>query len=143
MSGKCICKPGIKGDKCDLCPDGSQIEPHGCEGCKCRRCNKCKYLLAMIKKKIRELCTYYYLFFLQYDFQLDFAFKDAEMRPASLVKSANQKHPSMEYLTLPVLVKAFVTQTTTYLLQFAAIMEKLTSRNVIYSNILASRKNTF
>ena len=49
MSGKCICKPGIKGDKCDLCPDGSQIEPHGCEGCKCRRRNNCKYLLFMIK----------------------------------------------------------------------------------------------
>ena len=34
MSGKCICKPGIKGDKCDICPDGTQIKPHGCEGCK-------------------------------------------------------------------------------------------------------------
>ena len=83
------------------------------------------------------------MFFLQYDFQLDFAFKDAETRPASLEKSANQKHPSMEYLTLHVLVKVFVTQTTTCPLLFVAIMEKLTSRNVIYLNILANRKSTF
>ena len=31
MSGKCICKPGIKGDKCDRCPDGTQIKPKGCD----------------------------------------------------------------------------------------------------------------
>ena len=31
MSGKCICKPGIIGDKCDRCPDGTQIQPKGCD----------------------------------------------------------------------------------------------------------------
>ena len=34
MSGRCICKPGISGDKCDTCPDGSAVTPQGCEGCK-------------------------------------------------------------------------------------------------------------
>ena len=34
MSGKCICKPGIKGDKCDICPDETQIQANGCDGCK-------------------------------------------------------------------------------------------------------------
>ena len=34
MSGKCICKPGISGDKCDTCPDGTPVTPKGCNGCK-------------------------------------------------------------------------------------------------------------
>ena len=34
MSGKCICKPGISGDKCDTCPDGTSVTLKGCEGCK-------------------------------------------------------------------------------------------------------------
>ena len=34
MSGKCICKPGISGDKCDTCPDGTSVKLKGCEGCK-------------------------------------------------------------------------------------------------------------
>ena len=34
MSGKCICKPGIIGDKCDICPDGTPVTPKGCNGCK-------------------------------------------------------------------------------------------------------------
>ena len=34
MSGKCICKPGIVGDKCDICPDGTPVTPKGCNGCK-------------------------------------------------------------------------------------------------------------
>ena len=32
MSGRCICKPGISGDKCDTCPNGSAVTPKGCEG---------------------------------------------------------------------------------------------------------------
>ena len=34
MSGKCICKPGISGDRCNICPDGSPVTPKGCNGCK-------------------------------------------------------------------------------------------------------------
>ena len=34
MSGKCICKPGIVGDKCDICPDGTPVTSKGCTGCK-------------------------------------------------------------------------------------------------------------
>ena len=31
-SGKCICKPGIQGAKCDICPDGTTIREMGCDG---------------------------------------------------------------------------------------------------------------
>ena len=34
MSGKCICKPGIIGEKCDICPDGTPVTSKGCTGCK-------------------------------------------------------------------------------------------------------------
>ena len=34
MSGRCVCKPGIIGDKCDTCPDGTGVTSKGCEGCK-------------------------------------------------------------------------------------------------------------
>ena len=36
MSGKCICKPGISGERCNICPDGSPVTPKGCNGCKIR-----------------------------------------------------------------------------------------------------------
>lgn len=32
MSGRCVCKPGIRGAKCDICPDGQQVTPTGCTG---------------------------------------------------------------------------------------------------------------
>ncbi|KPP76783.1 hypothetical protein Z043_103846 [Scleropages formosus] len=31
MSGLCSCKTGVKGMKCDVCPDGSQMGTNGCE----------------------------------------------------------------------------------------------------------------
>ena len=34
MSGRCVCKPGVLGTKCDTCPDGSTISYNGCKGCK-------------------------------------------------------------------------------------------------------------
>uniref|UniRef100_A0A8C9RLP8 Agrin n=1 Tax=Scleropages formosus TaxID=113540 RepID=A0A8C9RLP8_SCLFO len=32
MSGLCSCKTGVKGMKCDVCPDGSQMGTNGCMG---------------------------------------------------------------------------------------------------------------
>ncbi|KAK2165282.1 hypothetical protein LSH36_52g01014 [Paralvinella palmiformis] len=32
MHGTCVCKPGIKGTRCDRCPDGQPIGPDGCSG---------------------------------------------------------------------------------------------------------------
>ena len=31
-SGRCVCKSGILGAKCDTCPDGSKVTASGCEG---------------------------------------------------------------------------------------------------------------
>ncbi|XP_064642356.1 agrin-like isoform X19 [Lineus longissimus] len=30
MTGRCVCKPGITGMKCNMCPDGSVLGPGGC-----------------------------------------------------------------------------------------------------------------
>lgn len=32
-SGRCVCKPGIVGVKCDICPDGKTVNDKGCNGC--------------------------------------------------------------------------------------------------------------
>jgi coxsackievirus/adenovirus receptor len=32
MNGKCLCRPGITGPKCTVCPNGSHVGPHGCIG---------------------------------------------------------------------------------------------------------------
>lgn len=34
-NGRCMCKPGILGEKCDTCPDGSQVSSIGCDGREC------------------------------------------------------------------------------------------------------------
>ena len=31
-TGRCVCKPGISGPKCDVCPDGTKVAPSGCSG---------------------------------------------------------------------------------------------------------------
>lgn len=31
MSGLCSCKPGVKGMKCNVCPDGSKMGASGCD----------------------------------------------------------------------------------------------------------------
>lgn len=46
MSGKCSCKPGYKGIKCDLCPDGSTVEYYGCptvSNTTCSDDSQCQY----------------------------------------------------------------------------------------------------
>lgn len=30
MTGRCVCKQGIKGMKCDVCPPGTVLGPDGC-----------------------------------------------------------------------------------------------------------------
>lgn len=30
MSGRCVCKPGLQGIKCSVCPEGTVLEPEGC-----------------------------------------------------------------------------------------------------------------
>ena len=35
--GKCQCKPGFSGDKCEICPDGSQATLDGCLNRKCKK----------------------------------------------------------------------------------------------------------
>ena len=30
--GRCACKPGIAGDKCDTCADGARLSSRGCNG---------------------------------------------------------------------------------------------------------------
>ena len=31
-TGRCVCKPGIEGLKCDTCPDGQGLSSRGCNG---------------------------------------------------------------------------------------------------------------
>lgn len=30
MTGRCVCKPGLQGIKCNVCPDGTVLQPDGC-----------------------------------------------------------------------------------------------------------------
>lgn len=30
MTGQCVCKPGIRGKKCNICPEGLVLGPKGC-----------------------------------------------------------------------------------------------------------------
>ena len=32
MTGRCVCKPGVTGSKCNICPNGKELGPQGCTG---------------------------------------------------------------------------------------------------------------
>ncbi len=32
MTGRCVCKPGVTGSKCNICPNGRELGPQGCTG---------------------------------------------------------------------------------------------------------------
>lgn len=32
MTGRCMCRPGITGQRCNICPNGKFLGPTGCSG---------------------------------------------------------------------------------------------------------------
>ena len=66
---------------------------------------------------------------LQYGSQLGFVFKDVVMKPASLAKFANKKHPSKDLPSFDALVMGYATSTAILFPLFVATTEKRTSLN--------------
>ncbi|CAL4097372.1 unnamed protein product, partial [Meganyctiphanes norvegica] len=61
MSGQCVCKPGIRGKKCNLCPEGLVLRPKGCEPAKkvsSGIIKSCKILKCYLGAKCREESGY-------------------------------------------------------------------------------------
>ena len=55
-TGRCVCKPGILGAKCDTCPNGDKVTSSGCEGRKfCGCCYDCAF------RQMRSLSRSQYL----------------------------------------------------------------------------------